>query len=439
MSDCQTPEELEELRSVLQERISLGEKLLNDLAQPSFRKVVGIAKLEKKVKQEMKFLQKFQIKDSLPELKKEHIQCSNLVHLHSIIHQLFRVKTPVSVLQPFNLYDEDGRVVKKVNVDIVCEGGFTWLKVIARNPKALELNSQGSSQYGQRSILDQVREFVLCSKQNQKMFRNPQVVFAFANGVTQSLADTVKKKGATVFGEILKSEDDLLQEDSSSGSEDDDDDDKDDEVDEIRVDEINICDNLQDTQEKIDDTKINLDITAMIAYVSSLTNGNSNFVFEEPILAQQAEWERIRPVKPFLDKVFCDHTLVCCESALKDFQTIINTLGGTSERTRAEELISRIHVVPDQESEKIKNLHISGKIKDRSRAIFGTGDNLKILTVTANSGFVRAAGGQGLNLAVIIHESRALTEGKQIRALNLKEIEELNITSQHTQETVDSS
>jgi len=30
-------------------------------------------------------------------------------------------------------------------------------------------------------------------------------------------------------------------------------------------------------------------------------------------------------------------------------------------------------------------------------------------------GFVRAAGGQGLNLAVIIHESRALTEGKQIR------------------------
>ena len=52
-----------------------------------------------------------------------------------------------------------------------------------------------------------------------------------------------------MFGEILKSEDDILQEDSSCGSEDDDDDDdKDDEVDEIRVDEINICDNLQDTQ-----------------------------------------------------------------------------------------------------------------------------------------------------------------------------------------------
>jgi hypothetical protein len=31
-------------------------------------------------------------------------------------------------------------------------------------------------------------------------------------------------------------------------------------------------------------------------------------------------------------------------------------------------------------------LVFSGKIKDRSRAIFGTGDNLRVITVTANSG-----------------------------------------------------
>ena len=32
--------------------------------------------------------------------------------------------------------------------------------------------------------------------------------------------------------------------------------------------------------------------------------------------------------------------------------------------------------------------------------------------MSANSGFVRAARGQGLELAVALHESRALTEGK---------------------------
>ncbi len=32
--------------------------------------------------------------------------------------------------------------MKKVSVDIVCEGGDCWVKVVARNPRALDLNSQ---------------------------------------------------------------------------------------------------------------------------------------------------------------------------------------------------------------------------------------------------------------------------------------------------------
>jgi hypothetical protein len=32
--------------------------------------------------------------------------------------------------------------LKKVSVDIVCEGGDCWVKVVARNPRALDLNSQ---------------------------------------------------------------------------------------------------------------------------------------------------------------------------------------------------------------------------------------------------------------------------------------------------------
>ena len=32
-----------------------------------------------------------------------------------------------------------------------------WIKVVARNPKALDQNSQGGSQFGQRTIIDQVQ------------------------------------------------------------------------------------------------------------------------------------------------------------------------------------------------------------------------------------------------------------------------------------------
>jgi hypothetical protein len=52
------------------------------------------------------------------------------------------------------------------------------------------------------------------------------------------------------------------------------------------------------------DEKLNLDVTAMLAYVSALTNGGCCSEFKEPILNQQAEWERARPVKPVLDRLF---------------------------------------------------------------------------------------------------------------------------------------
>jgi len=401
-----------ELRTVLRERIQSGQALLNDLSHNSIKKVNGLPKLEKKVRQEVKFLEKFDQDQSLSGLKKEHIQCSNLIHLHSIIKHIFRVENPVSVMQPFNLYHKDGSLKKKMNVDIVCDGGFSWVKVVARNPRALQLNSQGGNQYGQRNINDQVKEFVRCSQQNQIMFKNPKVLFVFASGVTRALANSITKKGAEVVGEIVDSS-------IAEPEEDDDDVSSEDDADEfpcLTQGDSETHFDKTDQEASLDATKLNLDITAMIAYVSSLTNGHSSHVFKEKILSQQAEWERVRPVKPFLDNIFCDKTLVCCESAVRDFKSIISCLGGENERIRAQDFLERLTVVPDQESTQIKNLEFSGKIKDRSRAIFGTGDSMKIVTVTANSGFVRAASGQGVNLAVVLHESRALTEDKQIRA-----------------------
>ena len=42
-------------------------------------------------------------------------------------------------------------------VDIVSGGGSgCWIKVVARNPRALAVNSQGGAQFGQKNILDQV-------------------------------------------------------------------------------------------------------------------------------------------------------------------------------------------------------------------------------------------------------------------------------------------
>lgn len=52
-------------------------------------------------------------------------------------------------------------------------------------------------------------------------------------------------------------------------------------------------------------SKVNLDVSAMLAYVSSVTNGSCDkYEFSVPVLSQQAKWECERPQKPILDEFF---------------------------------------------------------------------------------------------------------------------------------------
>jgi hypothetical protein len=201
-----------------------------------------------------------------------------------------------------------------------------------------------------------VKEFVRCAAQNEVLFSPPTVRFVFANGVTRSLRDKVVRRGATVGGRLVS----LGAEEESDADEDSDDDSED----SSNCDSIEEGDCLAAAEEgSIDTSRVNLDITAMIAYVSALTNGRNCVQFAEKILSAQAQWERERPVKPFLDSVFRGKELVCCQSAMRDFkvcvrpafvvertralQTIILTLGGPGERARADALVARVTVVPD--------------------------------------------------------------------------------------------
>ena len=58
---------------------------------------------------------------------------------------------------------------------------------------------------------------------------------------------------------------------------------------------------------------------------------------------------------------------------MRDFEKILATLGGDGEKERAKKLLQKVEVVPDVMSPRLANLFMCRKIKDRSRAIFGTG------------------------------------------------------------------
>ncbi len=439
-----------ELEHLLQEKLSEGEHLLDRLKQGGLQAVAGVPKLEKKIRQEIRFLKKFLCREQQQRdrLKSEHLQCSNLQHLSAIVDALSSCSDPQGVLQSFSWCEGQEGVEacqgKKITVDVVSEGGLVWTKVVARNPRALDLNSCGGNQFGQRSIMDQVRDFLACARHNTRMFRVPRVAFVFHNGVSDGLAKKLVSKGLEVRGQIVPSLNSHLLLDSSeeeSGSDDDEQEEVGEEVAE---------DAAGDGQEEVealplsssrsypefDSSTLNLDITAMIAYVSALTNGFCSYSFKEPILSEQARWERERPVKPTLEALFAGKRLLCCKSAMRDFRSILGTLGGEGERARAEELCSRVEVVADRLSPRLAHLDLSGKIKERSRAIFGTGDCLKVVTVTANSGFVRAASGQGVELAVVLHESRALTEDKMKGGMMVTKLDDDGEGEEGVQEAV---
>lgn len=153
-----------DLKDQVQQKIAQGEELLESLK--AFHKIEGIQKLHAKIHQELKFLKKISTSNSV---KKEHLQCSNLTHFSALCDSLRNVKDCTSVYKIFNL---DG---KKVTVNIICDNGLTWKKVVKRNPKSITQICMGNGNYGARSIFEQAEEYLECAKLNPCMFQSPKV------------------------------------------------------------------------------------------------------------------------------------------------------------------------------------------------------------------------------------------------------------------------
>lgn len=106
-------------------------------------------------------------------IKKEHLQCSNLTHFAALIDTLGTVNGIQSVNKVFTVDD------RKITVDIVCENGLSWVKVVARNPKSITQICMGNTNYGVRSILDQAEDFLDCAQSYPCLFQTPKVFDPF--------------------------------------------------------------------------------------------------------------------------------------------------------------------------------------------------------------------------------------------------------------------
>ncbi|XP_069469402.1 UPF0415 protein C7orf25 homolog [Ambystoma mexicanum] len=418
------------VQAMLCERIAVAKDLMKRAESISKSRAGGVeggAKLCSKLKAELKFLQK--VDAGKVAIKESHLQSTNLTHLRAIVESAESLEEVISILHVFSYEDQLGEKQTLV-VDVVANGGHTWVKAIGRKAEALHNIWLGRGQYGDKSIIEQAEDFLKASHQQTVQYSNPHIIFAFYNGVSSPMADKLKEMGISVRGDIVavNSTFEHSNEDGYLSANESDDEDSPELLQVSRVDRENVVATVAfPTEIKVDVcNRVNLDITSLITYVSALSHGGCSLIFKEKVLTEQAAQERRDKVLPQLEEFMKGKELFACESAVNDFQSILETLGGRGERDRAAVLIDKINVVPDQPSERALRLASSSKINSRSIIIFGTGDHLKAITMTANSGFVRAAANQGVKFSVFIHQPRALTESKEPTATPLLKINSSN-------------
>lgn len=412
------------LQATLQQRISSTQALLQQ-AQQLCPGVEGHQKLCGKLRAELRFLRR--VESGQLQVKESHLHSTNLTHLTAIVDSARSLEHVVALLRVFTYQDAAGQR-RTLVVDVVANGGLTWVKAVGRKAEALHNIWQGRGQFGDKSIIGQAEEFLQASRQQPVHYQHPHIVFAFYNGVSCLMAERLRDMGVFVRGDIVavssvKTEGEEEPAEGEWEEEAEEPEEEEDEEEEAagqvtQVDPgIVLAHVAFPMQVHVEECqRVNLDITTLITYVSSLSHGRCHLTFREPVLTEQAAQERRKKVLPQLDAFMEGKQLFACHAAVHDFQVILDTLGGPGEKERAQKLLARLHLVDDQPSERTLRLTPSAKVNRRSMLIFGTGDSLKAVTMTANSRFVRAAANQGVHFTVFIHQPRALTEGKEWRA-----------------------
>uniref|UniRef100_A0A915AQH5 DUF1308 domain-containing protein n=1 Tax=Parascaris univalens TaxID=6257 RepID=A0A915AQH5_PARUN len=395
----------EEQRALLESRIAEARSIA-DTVDREFANVDGANKFKNRIKAELRFLIDLRKKPS--NGLKRYIETSNVVHFRGLLNAAYRYDNCRAFYKSFTKPDQ--KKGRKLEVDLVVEEGAKWVKVISRSARGLAMEYVGAGGGTSRSILEQAQDYVKMAVEFPYFFKTPVIVFEFLSGVPDLLARQIEGFGVVVAGTLVPIGDLVkLPEDS---------------------DEEDVDDDSQSTPELSSSSTrlkgegllsgalafdtVNLDVTAIFALISSLTHpGGCGYHFESSLLNAQAALERKKPALAPLLKVIEGKKLIICRSAYDSVQSILSTVAGPEEKKRAKSLFENVEVVDDKLTERAAKLRISDKISPRSKIIFGSGDYYKAVTISANRHFVSAASHQGIHFAVILHESRALSEQKE--------------------------
>ncbi|XP_071944454.1 UPF0415 protein C7orf25 homolog [Antedon mediterranea] len=387
-------ESIQPLIDKAHELIQRAEQL--QLKEPSVR---SVPKLSKRIKAELNFLHTLQSGDV--ELKENQLQSTNLTHLEAVLSAAESFPGVSDIFSAKHATDEKGNQ-KTLVIDVIANHGAIWVKVTARRGHALYRVWQGEGDYGDKDIVEQALEYNNFASSNPVKFIVPKVHVMFLKGLPSEVKGELESVGIATHGHVLSNSDDHRIDvpcfDWSV-------------LEELKV--IHAGDPRRN--------RVNLDVSTMIAMTSNLTHNGCWFDYPECLLINdQAIEERCHPQLTALYNILKGKQLFACSTAITIYKGIVSNVAGPMEQARAKTLLTKVTIVDDCVSKRTQELGWSNKIKERPKIIFGTGDALEMVTVSANGSFIRSASKHNITYAVDLHQSRTFTERKEAQAVTIK-------------------
>lgn len=174
----------------------------------------------------------------------------------------------------------------------------------------------GAGSYQEKTVIDQAQDYTAAAEANPVFYQVPDIAFHFFSCVTQEMASHLIAMGISVQGDIIPTPPDEVSDDfpktaakdvayNNFGSNE-----LSTEAKTVSVENCKVsCEHSESASHHCPtvrplclcrNTALNLDITALVAYTSALTNGRCGFTFKETILTEQANREQEHPVLPDL-------------------------------------------------------------------------------------------------------------------------------------------
>lgn len=115
------------------------------------------------------------------------------------------------------------------------------------------------------------------------------------------------------------------------------------------------------------------------------------------------------PARYKLRRFVNNQQMIMTQTAFDEFINIVQYSAGSLEQIRANRFLQKVIVVPDNPSSAAQKLIPTRSLDPNDIIILGTGDQMGIVTMTADAKAVRAASSQGVDFNVYLHLPYSLT------------------------------